>query len=662
MKIGLLISLILLVVLIQASSSKRTHKKEKDSKLNLHKKKSSTHSHKNLQTEKINKEKKKKHPLKQSDIEKPTYHADEKYCNTYFLCSESQGTCSVHRCPINHIWISNGKNGGHCEENADKFHKCIENFKMNENEPYKFECPKIQGKKLFVNGFFGDENDCNSFYHCLNGNEYGYVCPTDLFWDITTGSCSSADRSFCATYVGSGEGSGLPDESSLKKPQIKHNSKKDKKNHPLKQSDVEQPVYHADKKYCNTYFSCFESQGTCSVHRCPMDHIWISNGKNGGHCEVNADKLSACIEKSNMNKNEALIFECPTITGKKWFVNGFFGDENNCNSFYHCINGDEYGYVCPPELYWDTITGSCLTADKSVCATNIETLEGSGLTEESLSKKKPITSPDQPITSPDQPITSPDQPKDSMKVKTKMVSMIQDSTSKGNSEKKMRHDKKQSHHEIPVYHADEKFCNTYFSCCESKGTCMVHRCPIDHIWISDGKKGGNCEENADKLSECIENSKMSDNKPHKFECPTITGKKWFVNGFFGDENDCNSFYHCIDGEKYAIKCPRDSFWNCVTGSCSSADKSYCATDIGSGEGSGLAEITEEISPIMKPIIAPDLPISSKKDKKKLKKSWGYTGRRTRRAVGNVVALNIDFNENGIIHEEMLIPTYSIKKK
>jgi len=206
--------------------------------------------------------------------------------------------------------------------------------------------------------------------------------------------------------------------------------------------------------------------------------------------------------------------------------------------------------------------------------------------------------------------------------------------------------------------SSNKYCNTYYACSESSETCDVRRCPQHHIWVAKSKRDGHCVNNPTELLKCIEEYKKNQDKVHAFECPTIPGTKWFIDGYFGDDSDCDAFYQCVGGRKYAYLCPRGMSWNMITGMCSASEKSPCSLDLGSGDlGSGEMDQShslEEGSGNNDYLTKQNSKKIAMKNKKLPKQSWGYTGRRSRRDV-DTVSLTIDLNRNGIIHEEMLLP-------
>jgi len=208
-----------------------------------------------------------------------------------------------------------------------------------------------------------------------------------------------------------------------------------------------------------------------------------------------------------------------------------------------------------------------------------------------------------------------------------------------------------------MFKADHKYCSAYYMCLN--GDCRIHYCPKNHIWLDGNGKLGKCVNNEKNEHHCHVNEEES-LKTREFNCPKIADNKMFVNGHFGDDKDCNAFYLCQNGLRYAYLCPKGLVWNDFYGSCTEKEQSPCYNEIGSGDlGSGFAD--EFHSTHHNSDHGTNQNDEYTKKKENIKKTWGHVQRKRSRRNPRSISLSLDFNEDGIIHEEMLIPTNNERK-
>lgn len=45
--------------------------------------------------------------------------------------------------------------------------------------------------------YVANDNDCNSYFRCINGTPVAFQCPTNLYWDPSQLACNYSELSGC---------------------------------------------------------------------------------------------------------------------------------------------------------------------------------------------------------------------------------------------------------------------------------------------------------------------------------------------------------------------------------------------------------------------------------------------------------------------------------
>merc|ERR1711890_72644 len=119
------------------------------------------------------------------------FYADAEQCDTYYACDN--WTISEKFCKDGMAFVDVGPRIERCDFlfNVD----CAGRPNLQAAKPTK-HCPR-------QNGFFPHENAtvCDKFYQCSEGNASPLSCPTDLIFDLKTGTCAwpeQAGRKGCS--------------------------------------------------------------------------------------------------------------------------------------------------------------------------------------------------------------------------------------------------------------------------------------------------------------------------------------------------------------------------------------------------------------------------------------------------------------------------------
>jgi len=106
---------------------------------------------------------------------------------------------------------------------------------------------------------------------------------------------------------------------------------------------------------CDHYYAC-DIDGNATPRQCP-------NGMAFYDSEYNINEADFCIYENKVDCT-GLTLEAPITRGHCYYLNGYFPDDQKCDIYYLCTDGEATQYQCGPGLAYDTVSGICDWIDK----------------------------------------------------------------------------------------------------------------------------------------------------------------------------------------------------------------------------------------------------------------------------------------------------------
>ncbi|XP_045448775.1 serine-rich adhesin for platelets-like [Melitaea cinxia] len=196
-------------------------------------------------------------------------------------------------------------------------------------------------------GFMADPVDCKKFYRCVDNGKGGFTrfdfsCSQDTVWDRKQEVCNHA---WAVKECG-----GIISIEDLNKQVITNN--------PIKTSTTEK---NNEEGFGNQIY-----QEPSNVQTTSSTSIIEQNKEEGYGNQINQETSNVQTTSSTVLTTISLLSttESSKVTNAECTSDGFFGDVNDCQKFYRCINNEKgsftrYNYVCGDGTLWDQSIQAC---------------------------------------------------------------------------------------------------------------------------------------------------------------------------------------------------------------------------------------------------------------------------------------------------------------
>ncbi len=116
-------------------------------------------------------------------------------CHRYSLCIH--GRCQPRFCPRGQYFLSSTRGEGQCVEGDMQMCRRMKIRHMAADmAETRFSCPTNEMGN-FLNGHARDPANCERFYLCVEGNYFGFLCPSGFHWSAQKRHCDIPERAKC---------------------------------------------------------------------------------------------------------------------------------------------------------------------------------------------------------------------------------------------------------------------------------------------------------------------------------------------------------------------------------------------------------------------------------------------------------------------------------
>ncbi|XP_023242388.1 LOW QUALITY PROTEIN: uncharacterized protein LOC111640596 [Centruroides sculpturatus] len=444
----------------------------------------------------------------------------EAQCDPTIVCTTTTTTTPLPVCDLPDGLYPNENDCGsfiQCQNGFKYEHKCAEGLHFSEKlKECKYPC-EAQCDPTIVctttttttplpvcdlpDGLYPNENDCGSFIQCQNGFKYEHKCAEGLHFSEKLKECKYPCEAQCdPTIVCTTTTTTTP----------------------LPVCDLPDGLY-PNENDCGSFIQC--QNGFKYEHKCAEGLHFSEKLKECKYpCEAQCDPTIVCT--TTTTTTPLPVCDLP---------DGLYPNENDCGSFFQCVNGYEYIQPCPLELHFNAVTKRCewpcdASCDKSlVCPTNF---------------------PPAPCTCTSCLIVDPNdcssyyicENNTSIKVKCKSGYLFDQNIEKCRNES-----------EVDCPHiADPSVClepnglfplpsdcHKFIHC--SHGIAYIKDCPANLEFDADQEI---CSLPTGKCGEIIKDPICNES-----------------TGLFPDPNNCSSFIHCDHGKAHRKNCPNPLNFN-----------------------------------------------------------------------------------------------------
>ncbi|XP_041978469.1 serine-rich adhesin for platelets [Aricia agestis] len=464
---------------------------------------------------------------------------------------------------------------------------------------------KQKGDECTKDGFMGDSENCRKFYRCVNNNNRGYLryeflCSDLTIWDDDLQSCNhpwavrkrrcgSAEDMFpLANILDSNEGNqpqisyGDKDLSTTKAP-VNYNFYENKTQTSFSDKYTFKPVTE------NVYTSSQVTSSSAKYQTSTMSTTKSSPAYTNNHYnspstptpQTDKKPLTIDSEKDKVKDNSQ------GIKSNDCSENGFMGDPNDCKKFYRCVGSGrgrfiKYEFTCSDGTVWDSNLDSCNYA---------WAVKECGGKKQSTDEHKNISS----TTVASKPVAITTETNSAYTTLQMIDNIYSGDTCLSNG-----------------IFGDSNDCRIFYRCVDNgqgKFVKYVYKCDEGTFW-DPTTQSCNYIDKSTSCSQILENNKTSTSEKAiepvsilqsttdrnenniNYETDYVsnympikihTSTKRSINkntvcqtsGFFGDNNDCKTFYRCVDDGngnfmQHAFSCGEGTVWDSSIEACNHA--------------------------------------------------------------------------------------------